>query len=285
MEKLDARKLSIEALYQQRQTAIRLHQEGMSVNQIAKHLGMSWPAVDGAIKLYEAKGDSALKPAARGRKQGSGRILTDAQEAEIRQFIRGCPIDYELRNSLWDRDSVMQLIKLKYGVTLSVRGMGNYLDRWGLALKKPKTRGSDRCTKEIKKWWNENYKDVERQARETGAEIFWLNKPAAVDADIWCRGQVIKEPCSKTITPDGRRQKVLMVSAVTNQGKVRWAIINGTFNPTQQLWFIKSLIKDTRRKKLFLIRTDKSLCQSGQVRDWLFKNDMLKNVKKVTIFP
>ena len=55
--------------------------------QIVEHSGLSWYAVNAAVKPYPAEIASALKPAARGRKAGSGRLLSEEQEAALRQII------------------------------------------------------------------------------------------------------------------------------------------------------------------------------------------------------
>lgn len=39
--------------------------------------------------------------------------------------------------ALWNRAAVMQLIEREYDIKLSVRGVGNYLSRWGFTPQKP----------------------------------------------------------------------------------------------------------------------------------------------------
>ena len=87
MEKDDARKQTREVHHERRKQVIRLHRKGMPVMQIVEHSGLSWYAVNAAIRRYLAEGAGALKPAARGRKAGSGRSLSEEQEAAIRQII------------------------------------------------------------------------------------------------------------------------------------------------------------------------------------------------------
>ena len=87
MEKEDARKQSREVLHERRKQVIRLHRKGMPVMQIVEHSGLSWYAVNAAITRYSTAGAGALKPAARGKKQGSGRMLSESQENAVRQII------------------------------------------------------------------------------------------------------------------------------------------------------------------------------------------------------
>ena len=87
MEKEDARKQSREVLHERRKQVIRMHRKGMPVMQIVEHSGLSWSAVSAAITAYSRAGAAALKPAARGKKQGSGRLLSESQERAVRQII------------------------------------------------------------------------------------------------------------------------------------------------------------------------------------------------------
>jgi hypothetical protein len=95
--------------------------------QIVDHSGLSWYAVNAAISAYSTAGGEGLKPAARGKKQGSGRMLSQAQESAVRQII--CdkrPEQLKMGFALWNRAAVMQLIERECAITLSVRGVGNY---------------------------------------------------------------------------------------------------------------------------------------------------------------
>ena len=48
----------------------------------------------------------------------------------------------------------------------------------------------------------------------------------------------------------GTRQKLSMISTVTNQGKARWMIIDGNFNADQLIEFLEALIKRCDEKSL-----------------------------------
>lgn len=65
-----------------------MHRKGIGVMKIVEQTGLSWSAVDVALRLYESGGAAALKPDARGKKAGSGRGLTADQE--LRMWARKC---------------------------------------------------------------------------------------------------------------------------------------------------------------------------------------------------
>ena len=79
--------------------------------QIVAMTGLSYPPVRAAIDLYEAGGWSAVRPAARGRVRGDGRVLSQAQEKTIqRMIIEQRPEQLKMDFHLWSRAAVGQLI-------------------------------------------------------------------------------------------------------------------------------------------------------------------------------
>jgi transposase len=157
MEKEDARKQSREVLHERRKQVIRLYWKGMRVMQIVEHSGLSWYAVNAAIKVYLATGAGALKPAARDKKQGSDRMLSEAQESAVRRII--CdkrPEPMKMEFALWNRAAVRQLIEREYAIALSVRGVGNYLKRWGFAPQKPIKKAYEQRPGPCRNGWTSN---------------------------------------------------------------------------------------------------------------------------------
>ena len=62
-----------------------------------------------------------------------------------------------------------------------------------------------------------------------------------------------------------------MISAITNQGKVRFQIYDGRMNADQLIQFMKRLIKDTKRK-VFLILNNLRVHNAKKVTQWLAKH-------------
>lgn len=170
MEREDARKQSREVLHERRKQVIRMYRKGMPVMQIVEHSGLSWSAVNAAIKTYSTAGVSALKPASRGKKPGGGRLLSESQEVAIRQLI--CdkrPEQLKMEFALWNRAAVMQLIERECGIKLSVRGVGNYLKRWGFTPQKPIKKAYEQRPEAVQAWLDEQYPEIEQRARSEDA--------------------------------------------------------------------------------------------------------------------
>lgn len=268
MEKEDARKQTREVLHERRKQVIRMHRKGMPVMQIVEHSGLSWYAVNTAIKRYSAEGLGALKPAARGKKQGSGRMLSEAQEVAIRQLI--CdkrPEQLKMEFALWNRAAVMQLIERECGIKLSVRGVGNYLKRWGFTPQKPIRKAYEQRPEAVQKWLDEEYPAIEERAKAEDAEIHWGDETAVVNTDVRGRSYAPMGKTPVTYAVGGTRQKLSMIATVTNQGKTRWMIIDDAFNSDKLIEFLEALIKDAV-KKVFLILDNLRVHHSKPVKKW-----------------
>lgn len=257
--------------------------------QIVARSGLSWSAVKKAIKLYEARGDAGLEPGRRGKKQAVGRLLTEAQERSVRQAIgKKQPWSYSIDAHLWSRKAVAELIEKEYGVTLTERGLGNYLGRWGLKLDNARSQPNERCSRKIGKWLGLHFREVVQQARADGAEIYWMNKPVDLDTDQWApdndsnspspespcaneHGSVDIDECLNGDMPEpeagkkcqfgekassGISKQSRMISVVSSQGKLLWEICHGRSNYAAMMKFLRALIKDSRSRTLILILYD-----------------------------
>src|SRR4030066_1369886 len=277
MEKEDARKQTREALHERRKQVIRMHRKGMPVMQIVEHSGLSWYAVNAAIKRYSEAGVSGLKPEARGKKQGSGRALSEAQEATVRQII--CdkrPEQLKMEFALWNRAAVMQLIERECGVKLSVRGVGNYLKRWGFTPQKPIKKAYEQRPEAVQNWLEEEYPAIEKRAKTEGAEIHWGDETSVVNTDVRGRSFAPRGKTPVTYAVGGTRQKLSMISPVTTQGKTRWMIIDEAFNSDKLIEFLEALIKDAA-KKVFLILDNLRVHHSKPVKKWVEEHkDMME---------
>lgn len=177
MEKEDARKQSREVLHERRKQVIRMHCKGMTVMPIVEYSGLRWYAVNAAITAYSTAGAAALKPAARGKKQGSGRLLSESQESAVWQIICDKRLkQLKMAFALWNCAAVMQLVERECGIKLSVRGVGNYLKRWGFTPQKPIKKAYEQRPKAVQAWLDEQYPEIEKRAKSEDAEIHWATK-------------------------------------------------------------------------------------------------------------
>ena len=62
MQKEDARKQSRQALHERRKQVVRMHRKGVGVMQIVEQSGLSWTAVNTALRLHSEGSSAMLKP-------------------------------------------------------------------------------------------------------------------------------------------------------------------------------------------------------------------------------
>lgn len=268
MKKNDGRKLSKEGLLAKRKQVIRLYSENTPVMQIAKECGLSWPAVNIAIKLYKADGMLELAPSQRGRKQGTGRILSEDQEKELQNILyKKRPWQVGLKHptrsiklSLWNRDAVRQLINEQCRTDLSVRGVAKYLQRWGFPLMKQNQRPIKRCTQEIQGWLKGNYESLSQQSP---SEIFWLS-----------RKLLLIDKQEKRLS-----QKLSMISAIDNHGKEHWLVFKGRFTQARQIAFLKALTAQSLGKCISIRNND------GYFTDRTISNWLEEHSQETVVFP
>lgn len=87
MQKEDAHKQSREVLHERCKKVVRMYRKGVGAMRIVEQTGLSWTAVNTALRLDGEGSAATLKPGLRGKKPGSGRSLTPAQEQTIGQTI------------------------------------------------------------------------------------------------------------------------------------------------------------------------------------------------------
>lgn len=269
MDKEDARKQTLEQLHERRKQVVRLHKRNIDIMQIVEMSGLSYPTVRNTINLFEIGGWPAIKPAARGHKLGEGRRLTAEQEAAIRTTI--CdkrPEQMKMDFYLWSRAAVGELIRREYGVEFGVRTVGKLLQRWGFTPQKPIKKAYEQRPEAVQQWLDEHYPAIEAQAKTEGGEIHWGDETALVNTDVRGRSYAPAGQTPVAYAVGGTRQKLSMIATVTNQGKMRWMIIDEAFNSDRLIEFLEALIKDAKRK-VFLILDNLRVHHSKPVKAWL----------------
>ena len=226
---------------------------------------------------------SAIKPARRGKEIGTNRVLNPEQEANIRALIcEKRPEQLKLEFALWTRGAVMQLIEREYGLVMPNRSAGEYLKRWGFTPQKPIRRAYEQRPEAVKAWLDEAYPAIEKQAKAEGGEIAWGDETALVNTDAAApkgRSYAPRGQTPVTMAVGGTRQKLSMISTVTNQGKSSWMMIDGSFNADRLIEFLGALVTDAQSrksadggsapKKVFLILDNLRVHHSKLVKAWL----------------
>lgn len=269
MEFKDARTLSPDELLERRKLAVALHNKGMKRIEIAEVVGVHRNTVGQWIAKWQEGGSHRLKVKSSGRPAGTGRHLTGEQEKKIqRMIVDRHPEQLKLNFALWTRDAVRLLIRQEFGLSMPIRTVGEYLKRWGFTPQKPVRRSYERCEAAIRRWLDEEYPQIAEKARQEGAEIHWGDETGLRSDDVNGRGY---SPIGKTPVRRGKGtpEKINMISSVTNQGKVRFMFYNGSLNVRVFLNFLKRLVRDAGKRKIYLIVDNLRVHHALKVKEWV----------------
>tara|TARA_R110000772_G_scaffold103600_1_gene204578 strand:+ start:1171 stop:2205 length:1035 start_codon:yes stop_codon:yes gene_type:complete len=269
----DARTLPAAAQEEKRKQAVRMWKTGRYTHrEIGEQVGVHYLTVGRWIKKYQDGGTKALQARTRGRREGSGRRMTQEQETMIqKQLIDKTPDQLKLRYALWTREAVQQLIQQVTGLKLAIRTVGEYLKRWGFTVQKPKKKAYEQRPAEVQRWLDEEYPSIHARAKAENAEIYWGDETGLRNDCQHTRGYAPRGQ-TPVIRLNAKRESINLISAVTNQGKVRFRFFDGTMNAELLIDFMKRLIKDAQRK-VFLILDNLRVHHARKVKAWLAEHE------------
>ncbi len=266
--KEDARKLAPSAQEEKRKLAIKLWKKGLSQKEVAETVGTTPQTMSGWVKRYKTSGLSALKSRKRGPVIGENRHLTADQESHVQKLIADkSPDQLKMAYVLWTRKAVMELIEQETGINMPIRTVEEYLKRWGFTPQKPMKRAYEQNPKAVQQWLDEDYPEIKLRAKEENAEIYWGDETGVRNDSQHERGYA---PKGKTpvVRLNANRKSINMISAVTNQGKVRFKVFEGTMNADILIDFCNRLIRSAE-KKVFLILDNLRVHHAKVFKAWL----------------
>lgn len=269
--KIDARKLTPQLQEEKRLLAIKLLGDGFTQARVGELIGVHRDTVGQWFRAHKQRGKLALKSKPRGKAMGAGRHLSPEDEKHIqRLIIDKRPEQMKLAFALWTRKAVADLIQQEFGLVMPIRTVGEYLKRWGMTPQKPLKRAYEQNPKVVQKWLDDQYTQIKAKAQQEQAEIYWGDETGLRNDSQHGRGYA---PKGKTPVIDlsAKRASINMISAITNQGKVRFQIYEGTMDAKRLIGFMKRLIKDAQRKT-YLILDNLKVHHALLVKEWVEKN-------------
>jgi len=264
----DARELSDEVLEALRLRALRGCELGLTEAELAALFGVCRETVSRWWSAYAQGGADALPQKPRGRPLGSGRALTDEQADHLQRLLRSHnPEELGIRAPLWSRRAVAELIRKEFDLSLAVRTVGLYLERWGFTAKRPRRHSRDQVPEEVRQWLEETYPAIEARAQQESAEIHWGDEVGVAADEHPARGYApAGEPATMDV-PD-RHLRANQISTITNEGKVRFMTYTRTMTAALFLVFLGRLLRSTTGK-VFLIVDRLRAHMTPEVTAWV----------------
>ena len=280
-EKIDLKKATYEQLCLVWKQIIVLSKKGYTQAQIKDITGMAQYRISQIWQMYLETG-KIPKPKKRGRKVGEKKLLSPEQEKEIKQTITDKnPDQLKFACFLWTINTVRELIKQKYGIELGKETMREYLESWGMSSQRPAKRAYKQDEKAVEVFKNEVYPEIKKRAKEEDAEIYFGDETGINNQAYNPRGYA---PKGKTpvVKVEVSRKKVNMMSAVSPSGCHKFKLYEDSTTQQRLIEFMTALVKDKRKKKVFLIIDNLKVHHGKLVLEWLEEH---KDEIEVFYFP
>jgi transposase len=177
--------------------------------------------------------------------------------------------------ALWTQEAVRDLIAKQYGLRLSKRTVGRYLNAWGFTPQKPARVAYEKNPKQVKRWLEEDYPELVRTAKAEKALILWGDE-TGMRSENQAGRSFAPRGKTPTIVGTGKRFGCNILSAISNRGKLQFMVFTEKFTAGVFLRFLNRLIRLIRRK-IILIVDSHPVHKSRKVQEWLraHKNELV----------
>jgi transposase len=265
----DTRSLSGAAQAALRNRAVRVVLDGMTQAEAARVFGVHHNAVNRWVKRYRQGGWAGLAEQRRGRRPGEQAALTELQQQELIALVReSTPDQLGLAGFLWTRDAVAELITQRYGLWLARTTVGGYLRGWGFSPQRPQRRALEQNPAAVRRWLEETYPAIRAQARREGGVVLWLDE-MGVRSDAAAGRSWAPVGQTPVIKGTGKRFRVNMISAVSNQGMLRFRLFVGSFSGAVFIDFLRRLLHDCGGRRVHLIVDGHPVHRAKLVSAWV----------------
>jgi transposase len=237
----DGRKLDHGTLEVLRMRAVERVEAGAHPEDVAAALGMHRKTVYGWLAKYREGGKDALRARP---VPGRPPRLSGPQLARVYALVVGSdPRQLQFEFALWTREMVRTLLRREFGVALSVVSVGRLLGKIGLWPQRPVHRAYQQDPAAVQRWKTEQFPAIKAAAAAAGGTVYFADE-AGIRSDYHAGTTWAPVGQTPVVMGTGARYSVNMISAVTAQGGLRFAVYESTVNAAVFIDFCKRLLHD-----------------------------------------
>jgi transposase len=123
----------------------------------------------------------------------------------------------------------------------------------------------------VKHWLEKEYPRIKKEASNEKAEIYWCDETGISNGTNSKRGFSPRgqTPVEKV---EVKKERVNMISAVTNHGKVRFMLYLQTMTTVLLIMFLQRLMREAGRK-IYVVMDNLRVHHSKKFKEWLESNE------------
>ena len=267
MEKIDGRRLKQEVQQALRDQIVRLRRQGKMNKDVAEFLGISPQHASTIWQKYVKGRKKEILLGTRGRRHGQKRTLTDEQEREVQKLIADKTPD-QLQVSLRPLDERSR--KATHAKTVRGRhaGTDSRLVPGALGFHSPEAgqTAREQNPEAVERWLKTEYPKIVAMAKKEKAEIYWGDETGVQNEANRIRGYGLKGK-TPVLRVRAKKAHISMISAITNEGKVRFTIYREAMTQAKLITFMGRLVRDAGRK-VYLILDNLKAHHGKKVAEW-----------------
>ena len=234
---------------------IEVYQAGKGVAEIAKLLGVHWGSVSRWLTKWRRDGQSALK-----ERKATGRppkLDCKRHGKAILKLVKHPATEFGYEHPLWTCQRIRQVISVELNLAVSVPTLWRELKKLKLSCQKPERRALEQDPEKARaRWIATEWPRIKRLAREQRALIFEDESVVRLTPTV---GRLV---CWWEKTPivrvTGKRASVLVMSALSLQGRLFFKIPSEEADATVFIDFLKDLLAEYPKRKIFVIADEAS---------------------------
>jgi transposase len=269
----DGRALAHNILEDMRYRAINAYEQGKGVAEIAHDLGLHWGSVSRWLTKWRRRGLKAL----RGRRAtGRPRKLDCRKHSRaILKLVRRPATQYGYEHPLWTCKRIAQVMRAELKIVVSIPTLWRGLKKLKLSNQKPERRALEQDPKERAHWLKSVWPKIQQQAKAERALVFFEDESVVRLTPTVGRTWA---PVGKTpvVRVTGNRAGVLVMSALNAQGRLFFMIPPDTVNAGVFIDFLKALLSEYPRRKIFVIADQASPHIAKKVRAFVAEEKRLR---------
>ena len=262
----DARKIPDEVMNYIRRIAVRaIKEKDYSPELVADLLGISRTSIYDWLRKYHNEGEEALDT---GKAPGAEFVMIPEIDQWLKETILNTtPADHGYDTVLWTLEIIVNLLREYFDLWVSDATVRLHLHHLGLSCQKPCYHALNQDMEKVKKFLDQEFKDIQKLAQELGADI-------AFEDESWIQGNtrsgrtwgLVGYPPQIKVSDD--RGGFHVLSMVTATGELIFEVTTEKLVSAVFIRFLKKALQGWTRP-LIVITDNASYHTSKEVQEFL----------------